>query len=420
MTAFAMPAIWLSLFAGFALIVVLHELGHYLVGRAVGLRPAVVSLGFGPLVLSYRDGRGTLWTFRSFMVGGYVAFEEDEAAREAGYRNQARLPASLEAARFGPLASVALAGPVANLLLAVALFAAGLTLVPKITIPWVVAETSTGVGASELQAGDVILSVDGCEAAGGSLKALSGCLSPAAEVTYQIRRDGLIEAVRGPHPMRPVIEAVSLGGAAASAGLRPDDVVRSIDGRAVLVWDELVAMVSSSEGRTLSLDVLRGGDLVELQVTPEPHGPGYRIGVLHQPSVVLQEDRLSIGGAFAESIRILSGVVASASYDLPQIFLGRGDRCTLSGPAGVATVAVEAARSGPGFMLMFLGMMSFLMALFNLLPIPGLDGGHVAVGLYRATFGALPGRLVTGALFIGMTTIVLVIMFNAAIADFLC
>jgi regulator of sigma E protease len=174
-----------------------------------------------------------------------------------------------------------------------------------------------------------------------------------------------------PDPAAAVGEVVPAS-AAARAGLRSGDRVVAIDGRPVSRWEELVAAVVASPGRPLALDVERGGERVRLQATPEDAGGRGRLGVGPATRVV----RAAPAGAVAAALERTNARAWQTLAGLGQVFSGR-QRAELRGPVGIAQEMARSARAGAAEFLSMVWFISIVLAMFNLLPIPALDGGRL-------------------------------------------
>ncbi len=293
----------------FALLVVVHEAGHFAVARLCGMRVERFSVGFGPVLWSRRRGE-TEWALSALPLGGYVRVagmapgERVDPSDRSAYANQPAWRRFL----------VILAGPATSYLSA------------------------------------VVLAV------------------------------GLIATLglREPSPS-PVAGEVLAGSPAAQAGLEPGDRVVALDGRPVETWSDLVALVKAAPGRTVTLAVRRGeGPPLELRATPEDVSGQGRLGV----APVWVAVRTSLGDAVVQGVRRTNAKAGEILSGLAQVVAGRraGE---LRGPVGIAQEMARSARSGAASFLMMVWFISIVLALFNLLPIPALDGGRLVFLLYE-------------------------------------
>ncbi len=172
----------------------------------------------------------------------------------------------------------------------------------------------------------------------------------------------------------PSIGDVQGGGPAERAGLRPGDRVVAVDGRPVESWEALVSEIQARPGRSARHAISRGGDApMEVTATPEP-GPGGRgrLGVVQGTRLV----RVGPGAALAGAVRITNQRAADILAGLGQMVTGR-QRAELRGPLGIAQERARSARAGAAPFLTLVWFISIALALFNLLPLPALDGGRL-------------------------------------------
>ena len=183
---------------------------------------------------------------------------------------------------------------------------------------------------------------------------------------------------REPDPA-PVVGEVLAGGAAERAGLQPGDRVLSVDGRPVESWTALVAEVVAHPGRPARLSVQRGdGARLELVATPESVGGAGRIGVGQSARVV----RASPAEALLAGVRLTNQRAGEILAGLGQMVSGR-QRAELRGPLGIAQEMAKSARAGAAPFVTIVWFISIALGLFNLLPLPALDGGRLVFLVYE-------------------------------------
>jgi regulator of sigma E protease len=393
-----------------AVLVVVHEMGHYLAARACNVKVLRFAFGFGKVIWMRRHGRdGTEWAVSAFPLGGYVKMlderEGDVAADE--------LPRAFNRQSVGRRAFIVVAGPAANFLLAIVLywflFMHGVTeLKPRLGPPPV------GTPAAMAGVGD-----------GVTVRAVNGkaietwqqlrwevlrraldkepldldVISPQRETgRYQIATDrfDLEELEKDPlrtlgltlyrPPLPALVGRVLPGSAAELAGFRESDRVLSIDGKPIAQWAELAATARGAAGRPLKFEVARDGRLVELVATPRlSEDGGQKMGRL---GLMVKEGQ---GEAFEMTTVVSYGPLDSVSRALEQTWdtsilslrmMGRmltGELSwkNLSGPVTIADYAGQSARLGTSYYLRFLALISISLGVLNLLPVPVLDGGHL-------------------------------------------
>ncbi|GEJ59432.1 RIP metalloprotease RseP [Anaeromyxobacter diazotrophicus] len=182
---------------------------------------------------------------------------------------------------------------------------------------------------------------------------------------------------REPDPA-PVIGEIVAGGAAARAGLQAGDRVRSVDGRSIETWKALVEEVVAHPGREARLSVERGGATVELVATPEDKGGAGRLGIGQAARVT----RASPAEAVAGGLRVTNERAGEILAGLGQMVTGR-QRAELRGPVGIAQEMAKSARAGAAPFISIVWFISIALGLFNLLPLPALDGGRLVFLVYE-------------------------------------
>lgn len=427
------------------LLILVHELGHYLVARWCGVKVLRFSIGFGKPLLVRRAGRdATEWALAAFPLGGYVKMLDEREGPVA--------PAELHRAfnrqsvyrRFAIVA----AGPIANFVLAIALywglFVAGTDeLRPRIAL----SDTPAIAVAAGVRDGDLVLAVD--DEPVRSWQDLRWVLLRHAleqgEVVLKVRTLEEVEAYRrlnlggvpiedgsqdlivrlGLKPWRPVIPAIvgrlSEGGSAERAGLREGDEVIAIEGAAIEGWAALVERVRAAPGKPLDFEVLRGGERLTLSVTPESgtdNGvPVGRIGVGVAEPV---EGGLSMFAlvrygpleGLTKAVRQTWETSVLSLKMIGRMFTGEVSWKNLSGPVTIADYAGQTAQLGLSHYLKFVALISISLGVLNLLPIPVLDGGHLlyyTVEIIKG--GPIPERVMEIGQQIGLVLLAMLMAF---------
>ncbi|MEX0370589.1 MAG: RIP metalloprotease RseP [Tateyamaria sp.] len=424
-----------------SVIVAIHEYGHYIVGRWSGIQADVFSVGFGPVIWSRVDKRGTRWQIAALPFGGYVKFAgdanaasgKDEAAMEQAAADPAALRRTMHGAPLWARSATVAAGPVFNFALSILVFAiVGYTNgVPR--DPLTVGEMRPlPADVQELQQGDVILEINGTpvpsitdEAYGELVNNLP--LEPTLD--YTVDRKGERMVVQSPYLRPPLVQAVTPRSAALEAGLEVGDVITGINGTPAFAFAQLVEAVEGSNGETLTLDIWRDGETLQKSLAPkrvdEPQDGGgfqtqWRIGVASgtafEPASEAPGLGAAITGGVAQTWRIITGSISGLSH----MITGAISTCNLSGPIGIAQVSGTMASQGAQSFVWFIAVLSTAVGLLNLFPIPALDGGHLVFYAYEAVTGKPPSD---GALRILMTiglTLVLSLMVFALGNDIFC
>ena len=415
-----------SFLVALTILVFVHELGHYLAARWCGVKVLRFSIGFGPSLLRWHVGRDrTEWTLAAIPLGGYVKMLDER-------ENPDTPPAPEELHRaFGrqPLSRRALivaAGPIANFLLAIVLYAT-LNLsgvqepVARLDIP----ATGTAAAAAGIRGGELIVGVDGAPARSWNEFRL-GLIDASIErrplvielddagarrsVTLDVSmpRSGEVdrEFVRSLGlelaPGRITVASIIDGGAAAAAGLRTGDAIVSVDGQAPGRVAALVEAIRARPGQTMRLGVQRGADTLDISVLPEAIASDRtadagrnvgRIGAGLSERLDTLEVRHGPVDATVQAVRQTWDMSAFSLRMLGKMIAGELSWRNLSGPVTIADHAGQSARVGWQAYLAFMALISVSLGVLNLLPVPVLDGGHlVYYGLEAATGRPLPQR----------------------------
>ena len=420
-----------------SVIVTVHELGHYLVGRWSGIRAEVFSVGFGPRLFARRDRRGTLWQIAALPLGGYVRFLGDANAASAGpgqavdpeLRRQTLTGAPLWA-RFATL----LAGPVFNFILAILIFA-GFALVQGLPAQDLrigsIAPMPPAV-TSDLRPGDEIVAIEGIPVDSWRAVVATADTIPAAPVhDWTVRRGGAEITVPGPDPMPARLSSVAPRSAAADAGLRPGDVILAAGGTPLGRFSDLRAHVEQAAGKPLVLSVWREGEgvadytLVAKQQDLPRDGGGYEtrwlIGVTGGEGYLAPETRRA-GPIEALGLGISQtwGIIAGSLSGLWAMLSGQIGGCNLGGAISIAESTGHAASAGGGAFLWWIAILSAAVGFLNLLPIPVLDGGHLMFYTYEAISGRPPSDRVLNLLStLGLAAVLTLMIFGLS-NDLLC
>lgn len=401
---------WSAVFFIIALsvIVAIHEYGHYIVGRWSGIHAEVFSVGFGPVLLSRTDKRGTRWQIAAIPFGGYVKFLGDADA--ASVRSEVPSGLSAEERRHtmagAPLwarAATVAAGPMANFILTFAILLGALYYTGIATDRPTVARLAALPVEQPLREGDVILAIGGTEVAKTEdLGAALAGLPRAAEVEFRVERDGQQLTLMAPHPQPALVASVQVKSAAIDAGLRPGDVITRLDGREIVVFSDLQDIVMASEGRALPMTVWREGRTFEVELTPRSRelprpaeqGGGFETRWMIGLGSGLTFEPVTRTPGPGEAIAIAAGdmwtMVATTFSGLWHMIAGQLSACNMSGVIGIAETMGDAAKTGTMSFVTMLAVLSLGVGILNLLPIPVLDGGHLVFHAWEAATGKPP------------------------------
>lgn len=429
--------VWTVAFFVIALsvIVFVHEYGHYIVGRWSGIHAEVFSIGFGPVLFSRTDKRGTKWQVAAIPFGGFVKFLGDADASSvqsgdvSGLSDEERRHTMAGAPLWARSATVA-AGPVANFILTFVLLA-GLSLavgVPR-EEPTVGSVRALPFEAG-LAEGDVILSVGGQATPDWeTFGAVTESLAAQVALDYRVRRaDGEI-TVSGPHPLAPIVGEVQIRSAAMDAGLQEGDVILKAGGKDVRVFGELPDIVAASKRQPVAVTVWRDGKTFDVSITPrirtvedgnggftERYLLGLYSGMFFEPAVRSVGPWEAATGA-AKTMWLMTTTTFSG---LSHMIQGAISSCNLSGAIGMAETAGDAARNGAQSFVSMIAILSLGIGILNLFPIPVLDGGHLVFHAYEAITRRQPSEKALRILMSVGLTLVLSIMLFGLSRDLLC
>jgi regulator of sigma E protease len=393
-----------SLLVLIGVMIMFHELGHFWAACHFDVKVEAFSFGFGPRLFGFRRGE-TDYRVSWFLFGGYVKMAGDQATDE-----NVDDPRSFLAKPRWQRLIVAFAGPFMNAVLAVSLLT-GLFMVKFEKLSDADMEPVIGYVAADspaakagLRDGDLIVKVENknkptWEDVIG--KEVSGALRPMHLV---IQRGG----TTFPATVTPILSEnlgvgyagwdgrgeiqlglVERGFPAEKAGLKKGDVVLAIDGEPIHSRLRFQEITKASGGKPVQVEYRRGGRTAALAVQPvwaNRDGPArWMIGVQPEAKLDIQVTRLSLPAAFRESLRENGKNATMIVQVLERMVQRRMSPKNLAGPIGLAEMSGEAARQGLPAFLMLMAMVSLNLAIFNLLPIPILDGGTILLLLVEMT-----------------------------------
>jgi regulator of sigma E protease len=409
-------------------LVFVHELGHFLMARRIGVRVLTFSLGFGPKLLRYQRG-DTEYCISAIPLGGYVKMAGETAEDPRSGRDDEFL-SKTKWQRF----QVLIMGPAMNVLLAIVVMAGvlyrGADVPAYESQPPVVGSVVGGSPAERagIEPGDRIVSVAGREVPTWERFFVTVMPRANREIELVLERDGqrrLIDIVPdaqtkyemgdiGVLPeLRPQVQNVLAGEAADEAGFRRGDVILAVDGRPVDREFDLRKEISSRPGEAMTFTMRRGDQSLDLVATPRELDGTARLGFNFTPYEVrtiepgpLQAVQMSVKRNLEWSTLIFQ--------TLGGLILGETSPRQLMGPVGIAQLSGGAAEAGWIPLLTLLAMISLNLGIINLLPIPVLDGGHIFImaleGIARRDFSVrLKEKMLMAGLVVLMVLMVTVI-----------
>lgn len=398
--------------------VVIHEFGHFIVAKLFKIRVETFSVGFGPRLFGKKWG-DTDYRVSAIPLGGYVKLGGDESNAPLEGDGSSDIPVG-ERFDLRPRWQrflVALAGPVMNVLTALAIPLAGALMygVPA-SPPPVVSYVATGGAAQSagVQPGDRIVSFNGTENPEWDTIHGDALLSPGLPLPMVVERGGqrvpltitptvhteegetvgFLDFVPDNGGFPIVVRSVTADGPAAEAGVQPGDHVLAVNGEALRSAEHFGMFIREHRSEPITLTIERNGQKQNITATPRRLSDGLeRLGIGQGDDFPLVRPSLSAAGTYA--VRSNLEVLRLTGKALGQFFSGqRSARNTLSGPVGIYKAAGQAVeRSGWGGFFAMLSILSLNLGIFNLLPIPVLDGGAIFLLLIEGVLATIGMKL---------------------------
>lgn len=391
------------------ILITIHEYGHFQVARWCGVKVLRFSLGFGTPLLTRNIGKdNTEFVLAAFPLGGYVKMLDEREAPVAEHE----LHRAFNRQAVWKRMLIVLAGPVANLLLAIllywVLFMHGVMGIKPLLgdIP-----SETPAAIAQMKSGELITDIAGetvaswqdvrwilmRQALGDSPVSVEGRLNDVS-LHHQLNLSVLdkddfegdflpkLGLVPYRPSMPPVVGEVVAGSAAEKAGLRAGDNIRAIDGVAITAWDQVVDTIRLHPHTPLKVTVARDAQTVDLQVIPDSvreNGKDIgRIGAAYKANQseldkIMTTVSYSPGVAAAKAVTKTWETSVFSLQMLGGMLTGDVSWRGMSGPVTIASYAGQSAKIGWEAFLGFLALVSISLGVLNLLPIPVLDGGHL-------------------------------------------
>ena len=412
-------------------VVFFHELGHYLVARLNGVRVEVFAVGFGPELLGIDDRHGTRWKLCALPLGGYVKFhgDADVASSSAKEEDGPPPPDSFFAKSVGQRSAIAFAGPMANLLLAAAIFAIFFIVVGQRYTPVEIGTVRAGSPAAVagLQPGDRLIELNGSRVERFEELEFALLQSLGEPITLAIERGGaelefavkpeIIEVLDafdrpqqlgdiGVRPFMPAsVSQVVADSPAERGGLQAGDDIVRIGDVAIESFDHLRSIVERSAGMPLTFVVERGGREETLTVIPNDVNGTGRVGVYPQDQSAFRD--LGIGESIWAGVEHTYALAAANLRAVGQMIVGTRSTEQLSGPVGIAVMSRSVLERGVVGFVEFAALISIALGLINLFPIPPLDGGHLLYNGLEALFRRpLNARIQQIGTMVGLTLVI--------------
>jgi regulator of sigma E protease len=308
-------------------VVFVHEMGHYLVGRLCGIGVRAFSIGFGPELFGFNDSHGTRWKLCAIPLGGYVKFVGDMNATSSQPSSQdiemltdAERKVAFHTQPIWKRAATVVAGPLFNFLLTIVVFT-------------------------------------------------------------------VLFSAYGRYVAEPMVAEVTADSPAAKAGILPGDRFVSVDGSKVETFGDVQRLVSGRAGDAITFVMLRDGKEVTVTAAPRLMEQEDALGNKVKVAVIGVVNNQELGqprlvtytpvGAVAAAVEETGHVIQRTGQFLQRFVVGREDKCQLGGPVKIADMAGKAAKLGFEWLVQLIALLSVGIGFLNLLPIPPLDGGHL-------------------------------------------
>ncbi|MCA1584013.1 MAG: RIP metalloprotease RseP [Acidobacteria bacterium] len=380
-------------------LVFVHELGHFLMARWHGVKVLTFSLGFGPKLLKVRRG-DTEYCISAIPLGGYVKMA-GETVEDQRTGSPDEFLSKTKWQRF----QILVMGPIMNLALAVILLAIvlmqGAETLAFLDQPAAIGVVQPGSPAEQagIRPGDVVVRVGSLDIDTWEQLDMAISSRPDREIDVTIMRAGREERLKvrpatttlttrsdtrfevgtiGVQPdVYPSVRTVTPGEPAERAGLQAGDVIISIDGKRMVFSSQVSEAISSRAGQPVRFVIRREGTEQTLDVTPEQRGESAMVGIsIANPTISFQPGPLE---AFSLSVTRNIETATMILITLRDLLVGAASPRQLMGPVGIAQISGESAQLGWVALFSLMATISLNLGLLNLLPIPILDGGHIAI-----------------------------------------
>lgn len=374
----------IRLIIGLGILVFVHELGHFILAKLVGIRVERFSLGFPPRMFGKQIGE-TDYCISWIPLGGYVKMSGmiDESMEADSIKGE---PWEFMSKPIYQRFLVIFAGPAMNILLAILIFGliayfTGLNEPLGVSVGKINPKIAT---ATNLQAGDIILSVN--DQSVKTWSEVDALTENAEQVNITFDRNGqelsasvqaaLLDSVEQTLP--PVVGSLQEDFPAVKAGMQVGDRIVSIDGDTVKTWADMTGIIHNSPEKKLEIAWKRNGEIMTAEIVPRNQAvQGKNIGLIGI-AFPMQEIDISLAHAIGHGAAYSWQITKLIGYSIQMIVTGEQKfKEAFAGPIMIAKLAKDSAREGEANFIAFIAFLSLNLGLLNLLPIPVLDGGHI-------------------------------------------
>ena len=412
------------------IVVFVHEYGHYIIGRFCGIHAEVFSVGMGPKIYSWQDKRGTLWQIAAIPLGGYVKFLGDANVSsfksEPIEKNNSFNNASLKSKTL-----TVLAGPIANFLLSLSC----IILLHYSYVAWKTSQIEPIIGnihtafsnGYDIKKDDIIISINDRK-----ISNFSDIYSFMSEDTseqfakYVLERKGKQINSIGPFPSVAIVGSVMPVSPASSAGLKSGDLITSFNNVSITSFKQLQKLIIASKSKKQNINVLRGGEIISLSITPMLREFQNANGDLEQKVSIGVSSSLAISPSI-EAVPLFEAlkigiqktylVIIQSIKQISKIITGEVGFENLQGPVGIAHVSSDIAKSDISYFIPLIAIISTSIGFLNLLPIPILDGGHLMMFAYEGITKRKPNPKYLNYAAILAISLLITLMFFVSVND---
>ena len=374
----------------FSVVVVIHEFGHFYFAKRAGILVREFAIGMGPKLYSHQGKDGTTYTIRALPMGGYVrmAGYEDEEELKAGMLIGLVLDEQDQVIKINTSQKIQLAN-------AIPFEVASFDLLDELILTGFINGDESQTVTYQVNHDALIIEEDGTEvriaprdvqfqSAKLWQRMLTNFAGPMNNFILTLVLIMGIVFVRGyvVNNNSTVVRVVS-DGVAELAGLQEGDEILAIDQEEVTTWNEVVEIVRVSPNQELQVEIKRGTDSQTIAMTPEAvEINDQTIGQLGIQAPIETGFWAKIKGGFRESLEMFLGIVRALRGLITNFSLNQ-----LGGPVAIMEMSSQAARQGPMTVIYLMAMISVNLGIFNLLPIPGLDGGKLLLNIFEGVRG---------------------------------